>query len=1368
MAHIDDLQFNIVLDVDKFNKDAKTIEDRAKQLSAALDKAFNLKSRSNLMTKEATEALKRQNSVIEDGNRKRAKTLEMQKREEAKTATIIAREEEKTRKITAQGAAHARNNTHLTRQAALLSQLKGLATTYVSVLGGVRLISSLIRITGEFEAQHVALRAILQDTAGADQIFSQLQELAVKSPFTFRNLTSYAKQLSAFSVPMEEIYDTTKRLADVSAGLGVDMSRIILAYGQVRSAAYLRGQELRQFTEAGIPLLQILAKQFEEIEGHAITTGEVFDRISKRQVPFAMIEKAFRDMTSEGGKFYNMQEILAETVKGKVSNLQDAWEIMLSRIGNANSGLIKGSIDGLRFLLDSYEELGRILLSVAVAYGTYTAAAALGSVATGAATVKSLGLVAALRNVLAALLKLIHGHPVAAVIGVVAGGVVMLIQHLRSLTKEQRELNARLDEGIGKGDALKYSLKYYIGELERATVGTEQYDKAKQQLYDHADNFLTAMDKEAIEVGNLAGLYDRLAASIDIATNRQITQAEVAQAASTRRQKLDDVFREFERLSNKHGWAQKTYQGESLKEVIASYLRGEMDYQSFANGPGMLIGRYFQNIARLADRATAANNAFDQSILTIKNRIEAEFGPNSFEMPGPMSPVDLTLPEDKLPQDTSYEKAMAAKIKANIDNLKLLKDFFNQAKELGMSDEGAMAFLAGFGYVVPKEGFESAISSQIEAMRQLGGEYVKQAQELEEGITQDKVKEKLKELQDAAKAAEEVNNILEKLKDLNAPTEGAGVEYKIRKVLSDAKKQKADIDDIVTTGVREATAAYKENNEELERQIKLLNEYAIAAKAAVDAEAREKITGMASSIYAGLTRGLDLSDWSHKSGREIREIITALDNIDLPPEIAALIEDPDTGEQLLKALVDLALADQKKARGKGWEKLASDLKEGASAIQEGLGAIEEYAEASGNDDLLAFAKALGSELSTLGSIAEKLARGDIVSAAAEAVGTIIKNIAEVFIAEAKLQKAIKETQLAARAAGFEDNLTKGMSTIFGTDEWKGVQNAMENIAKLQAEINEGASSFGVKKTPSAKWWEFFSVFTAGAAVIKTIKSASEGTMRLSDLAEELGYDMYDAYGNLNVELLEAIKNTYKLTSSQEEWIDKAIVDSKAYTQAMQQVESTMQDIFGEIADSAADAIIDSWVEAGNAALDYADILDDVARSYSKMVIKSMILDTLQKDGTIEATVKAFTSGDYDKAMAIIEGKMQEVAALEPVLTNVLSAFDKYYVREEDQSGGTSESLGTAIKTSITEDTASLLASYINAIRADVSTGKTYWERIAKAVEGWGAGLPNLQDYIVNIEAQTANIAESNSDILYELRRVITTEGGAPAVRSIAS
>nr|DAP57943.1 MAG TPA: tail tape measure [Caudoviricetes sp.] len=216
-------------------------------------------------------------------------------------------------------------------------------------------ISKLANVRGEFELQQRSLEAILQNKAQADQIFNKTVQLAVKSPFQIKELVTFTKQLAAYRIESDKLYDTTKRLADVSAGLGVDMGRLILAYGQVKAAAYLRGTEVRQFTEAGINLYGELQRYFEEVKGEAYTTAQIVDMISKRKVTFEDIENIFKRLTDSGGLFYNMQEIQAETLQGKISNLKDSIDVMLNSIGKANEDTLKGSIDAVKVLIDNWE-----------------------------------------------------------------------------------------------------------------------------------------------------------------------------------------------------------------------------------------------------------------------------------------------------------------------------------------------------------------------------------------------------------------------------------------------------------------------------------------------------------------------------------------------------------------------------------------------------------------------------------------------------------------------------------------------------------------------------------------------------------------------------------------------------------------------------------------------------------------------------------------------------------------------------------------------------------------------------------------------------------------------------------------------------
>nr|DAG69276.1 MAG TPA: tail tape measure [Bacteriophage sp.] len=231
-------------------------------------------------------------------------------------------------------------------------------------------VEQIASVRGQFELSERSLEAILQNKSKADEIFNKTVELAVKSPFRIKDLVDYTRQLSAYRIESDKLYDTTKRLADVSAGLGVDMGRLILAYGQVKAAAYLRGSEVRQFTEAGVNMYGELQEYFKDVKGEAYTTAQIVDMISKRMVKFEDVEAVFQRMTDKGGMFYNMQEVQANTLYGMIQKMHDAFDVMLNDIGKANQDTFKGSIQFATDMLKHWEAIsnaGKALLSVIIA-----------------------------------------------------------------------------------------------------------------------------------------------------------------------------------------------------------------------------------------------------------------------------------------------------------------------------------------------------------------------------------------------------------------------------------------------------------------------------------------------------------------------------------------------------------------------------------------------------------------------------------------------------------------------------------------------------------------------------------------------------------------------------------------------------------------------------------------------------------------------------------------------------------------------------------------------------------------------------------------------------------------------------------------
>ena len=276
-------------------------------------------------------------------------------------------------------------NGAMNSQLSIVGQLRNEFLGLYSIYAAQNFLRAVVDIGGELENQKIAMASILQDEGKATTIFNQIKKLAVASPFGVMDLNQYAKQLSAYSIPYNELYDTMKRLADISAGVGVDMGRIILAFGQIKAAKFLKGTELRQLTEANIPMVDKLAERFSKLEGRIVSAGEVLDMISKKKVTFEDVKDVLWELTDDGGMFHNMQEVLSESVKSKWKNLADAIDIMLGDIAESMGSTLKWTVENLTTLAQNWKEVVPFITAATAAFGTYRVAVYAGSRAMGVA-----------------------------------------------------------------------------------------------------------------------------------------------------------------------------------------------------------------------------------------------------------------------------------------------------------------------------------------------------------------------------------------------------------------------------------------------------------------------------------------------------------------------------------------------------------------------------------------------------------------------------------------------------------------------------------------------------------------------------------------------------------------------------------------------------------------------------------------------------------------------------------------------------------------------------------------------------------------------------------------------------------------------
>lgn len=398
----------------------------------------------------------------------------------------------------------------------LAGELYGTLANFVSLSTLKTFITDVITIGGEFEKQHIALQTILGDIAAADKLYGQLKEFAVVSPFEFKDVVQQTKQLAAFGIEEENLFDTTKRLGDIAAGVGVDFGRLALAFGEVKSRTFLDAKELRQFAYAGVPLLQKLSEYYGK------STQEIRKMMRAGKVSFEDTRKVLFKMTEEGGMFYNMQEAMADTVAGKWKNLGDAYDVMLSEIETANAEFLRGGIDVLYKLMGSWESWLPILAGVAS--GLLSVGVAMGAVGLA---VKAVTLFTTPFTGWLAAINLIIGG-----IAAVVGGLKVAEQTNNAFANSLDKLETN---AVSRSSALVIRMNNLVDKIKDAQEAMKSSNK-ESEAYKNAQkankDAIALLNKEYYEKGYISNLIKEGDAYSYIAEQALLAATNIKQKAA--------------------------------------------------------------------------------------------------------------------------------------------------------------------------------------------------------------------------------------------------------------------------------------------------------------------------------------------------------------------------------------------------------------------------------------------------------------------------------------------------------------------------------------------------------------------------------------------------------------------------------------------------------------------------------------------------------------------------------------------------------------------------------------------------------------------------------------------------------------------
>lgn len=245
--------------------------------------------------------------------------------------------------------------------------LKG-ATAYFTLQGAQSFISQMVAVRSQFQQLEISFGTMLKSKEKANALMAQMTELAAKTPFGLQEVSDGAKRLLAFQVPAQEVTETLRRMGDVASGLGVPMGQLIHVYGQVKAQGRLLANDLYQFMNAGIPIIAELSKVLGKSE------TEIKDMVSAGKIGFPEVQAVIKNMTNEGGLFFNLMAEQSKSLGGQISNLRDNFDQMLNEIGKSSEGIVSGAIKGVSFLVENYETIGKLIAGLIVSYGTYRAA----------------------------------------------------------------------------------------------------------------------------------------------------------------------------------------------------------------------------------------------------------------------------------------------------------------------------------------------------------------------------------------------------------------------------------------------------------------------------------------------------------------------------------------------------------------------------------------------------------------------------------------------------------------------------------------------------------------------------------------------------------------------------------------------------------------------------------------------------------------------------------------------------------------------------------------------------------------------------------------------------------------------------------
>lgn len=381
-------------------------------------------------------------------------------------------------------------------------------TKVLGVIGGVtalkNFVTELVNVRGQFQQLEISFSTMLKSKEKADKLMSELVDIAAKTPFDLQGVASSAKQMIAYGSSAENVGNELVMLGNVAAGVGSQLSEIAYLYGTLRTQGRAYAVDIRQFAGRGIPIYEELAKVL------GVTKDEVSGLVKEGKVGFKEVEQAFKNMTGESGIYYNLMQEQSKSLTGQLSNLGDAWDTMLNKIGKDTQGIASAGISGLKGLIENYETVGKILIGLIATYGTYKTALIVVRIAQDTLTARmELAILVTKAQMIAqkALNTVMKANPYVLVATVLAGLVATMWAFHDSTTaseKAQQKFNEEQKNFANQEEERKKKIEELIRVIQDETETEFSKIKAYEKLQRYSPALSSAYTREQLAVLNLA------------------------------------------------------------------------------------------------------------------------------------------------------------------------------------------------------------------------------------------------------------------------------------------------------------------------------------------------------------------------------------------------------------------------------------------------------------------------------------------------------------------------------------------------------------------------------------------------------------------------------------------------------------------------------------------------------------------------------------------------------------------------------------------------------------------------------------------------------------------------------------------------